>query len=263
MIITGYILAILMGITLGLIGAGGSILTVPILVYFFKIQPLIATAYSLLIVGCTALIGAFLYYRKNLVNIKSAITFTIPATISVFCTRALIVPNLPEYILGIPKNIFVMLLFSLLMFLAAFFMLRPLSPKNNQKKSEFCKRCVLVFGSIGIGFFTGIVGAGGGFLIIPALILLFNLPMKEAVGTSLAIIAVNSLIGFNGDLMTGLEINWNILAFFIVLTISGMVTGVFLGKRFDGQKLKKIFAIFIVIIAISILVNELTQLINL
>lgn len=263
MLILGYILAVLMGLTLGVIGAGGSILTVPILVYFFKIKPLIAAAYSLLIVGCASLVGASLYYRKNLVKIKSAIIFAIPSTISVFFTRALIVPNFPTNILGIPKDIFVMFLFSILMLIAAFFMLQPLKIRNNERKSRFCKLCILVFGSAGIGFLTGIVGVGGGFLIIPALVILFNLPMKEAIGTSLTIIALSSLIGFNGDLISGLEINWNILSLFILLTIFGMIFGVLLGNRFSEQKLKRIFASFIMIIAISIFANELNQLVRL
>lgn len=263
MIILGYILAVLMGLTLGLIGAGGSILTVPILVYFFKIPPLTATAYSLLIVGLTALVGASFYHKKNLVDIKSAITFAIPATISVFCTRIFVVANLPEEIFYIPKEIFVMLLFSLLMLAAAFLMLRPLKVKNISNKSKTCRICFLIIGSAVIGFLTAMVGAGGGFLIIPALVILFNLPMKTAIGTSLAIIATNSLIGFNGDLASGLKINWTILGTFIFLTICGMALGLILSKKLEAEKLKKIFAIFVLIVAISIFTSELNQLINL
>ena len=133
MIVIGYLLAVLMGTTLRLIGAGGSILTVPILVYFFKIPPLVATAYSLLIVGNTAFVGAISYHQKNLVNVKSAIIFTIPATLSVLCTRAFVVPNLPNQILGIPKEIFIMLLFAMLMILAATFMMRPIKIKTHQE----------------------------------------------------------------------------------------------------------------------------------
>lgn len=252
-----------MGLTLGLIGAGGSILTVPILVYFFKIKPLVATAYSLFIVGFTALVGAYLYYRKNFVKIKSALIFAIPASASVLFTRLLIAPNLPEYILEVPKDIFIMLLFSSLMLIAAFFMFRPLRVENNNQKSKLGRIYILLLGSAGIGFITGLVGAGGGFLIIPTLIVLFNLSMKEAVGTSLAIIAVNSLIGFNGDLASSLKIDWNILGLFILLTVLGMILGVFLSNIFDAEKLKKIFATFVVIIAILILTNEINQLTNL
>ncbi len=257
MIILGYALAVLMGLTLGLIGAGGSILTVPILVYFFKIPPLVATAYSLLIVGATALIGAFFYHKKSLVNVKSAIIFALPATISVFCTRSFVIPHLPEEILQIPKEIFVMLLFSLLMLVAAFFMMRPIAIENIDKKPRLCRVCFLIIGSAAIGFLTGMVGAGGGFLIIPALVILFNLPMKEAIGTSLGIIATNSLVGFNGDLASGLKVNWIILGSFIFFTTCGMFLGLALSEKFDGQKLKRIFASFILVVAVSIFINEI------
>ena len=252
-----------MGTTLGLIGAGGSILTVPILVYFFKIPPLVATAYSLLIVGSTAFVGAISYHQKNLVNVKSAIIFTIPATLSVVFTRSLIVPNLPNQILEIPKEIFIMLLFAMLMILAATFMMRPIKIKTHQTTDNSLSLHKLIFGSAAIGFLTGMVGAGGGFLIIPTLISLFRLGMKEAIGTSLAIIATNSLIGFQGDLASGIKIDWSILSIFMALTIFGMLAGLFLSKNFDGQKLKKIFALFVIVVAISILLQETIQFINL
>lgn len=262
MIILGYILATLMGLTLGLVGAGGSILAVPVLVYFFNIQPFIATSYSLLIVGMTALVGAIFYYKKDLVKIKVALTFSLPATLSVFLTRLFIVPNLPETIFLIPKDIFVMLLFSVLMFLAALLMFKPHIIRNKDEKSAFCKKCILILGSLGIGFITGIIGVGGGFLIIPTLIFLFKLEMKEAIGTSLTIITLNSLVGFNGDLIAGLNIDWNLLAPFIILTILGMMMGVCISNKFDNEKLKKIFAIFVMIIAMMIFTNELNVLIN-
>jgi uncharacterized membrane protein YfcA len=261
MIILGYILAVFMGTTLGLIGAGGSILTVPILVYFFKIPPLLATAYSLLIVGITALIGALSYYRKNLVDIRSALIFMVPAMISVLITRAFIIPNLPEKFLNIPKEIFIMLLFASLMLVASFLMLRPLILRTTKsvKKFKFLK---LVFGSSAIGFLTGIVGAGGGFLIIPTLVMLFGLSMKQSIGTSLAIIATNSLVGFGGDLFSGIKIDWSILALFIALTSLGMMFGIWLSKNIDGQKLKKVFSLFILMVAIAIFIQEINQLLS-
>jgi len=264
MIIFGYILAVLMGTTLGLIGAGGSILTVPILVYFFKIPPLLATAYSLLIVGSTALIGALSYYRKNLVDIRSALIFMVPAMISVLITRAFIIPNLPEELVNIPKEIFIMLLFASLMLAAAFLMLRPpiFSVTNLfQKKSKFTF-LKLTLGSSAIGFLTGMVGAGGGFLIIPTLVMLFGLSMKQSIGTSLAIIATNSLVGFGGDLFSGIKIDWSVLALFIALTSLGIIFGIWLSKNLDGQKLKKVFSLFILMVAIAIFIQEIHQLLT-
>ncbi len=263
-IILGYILAVLMGLTLGLIGAGGSILSMPILVYFFKITPITATSYSLLIVGIAALVGALFYHKKNLINFRAAITFIIPAAIAVLCTRVFVVSDLPEKIFQIPKEIFVMLLFSLLMLVAAFFMLRPPSKVENMNNKQTLRRiCFLVVASSGIGFLTAMVGAGGGFLIIPTLVILFSLPMKEATGTSLAIIATNSLIGFNGDLLSGLKINWAFLELFIFFTTCGILLGLLLSKKFDERKLRKVFAAFVLIISISVFVNELSHLTNL
>lgn len=260
-IFVGYLLAVLMGLTLGLIGAGGSILTVPILVYFFAIPPLTATAYSLLVVGSTALMGAIFYHAKKLVDIKSAIIFAIPATSAVFLTRLFIIPNLPHEIFAIPKEIFIMLFFATLMLLAAFFMLRPIKiDKENNKKSEIYHTIILIIGSASIGVLTGTVGAGGGFLIIPTLLLLFNLSMKKAIGTSLSIIAINSLIGFRGDIISGIEIDWAILGPFILLTVSGMLSGILFSKNVDGQKLKKFFAYFVVAVAIAIFIQEVNQL---
>ena len=263
MIIFGYILAVLMGTTLGLIGAGGSILTVPILVYFFKIPPLLATAYSLLIVGITALIGALSYFRKNLVDIRSALIFMVPAMISVLITRAFIIPNLPEELINIPKEIFIMLFFASLMSTAAFLMLRPqiFSTTKPTKKIKFTFS-KLMLGSSAIGLLTGMVGAGGGFLIIPALVMLFGLSMKQSIGTSLAIIATNSLIGFSGDLFLGIKINWSVLTLFIALTSLGMIFGIWLGKNLDGQKLKKVFSLFILMVAIAIFIQEIHQLLT-
>ena len=201
MVILGYILAVIMGLTLGLIGAGGSILTVPILVYLLGVKPVVATGYSLLVVGSAALTGAIRYYRHKLVNIRATLIFTAPAMLTVLATRTYIVPNIPDPIFGIAKDVFIMLLFAVLMIVVSVFMLR--SPKSKPERHPgmtFIRTLKLILGSSGVGLLTGMVGAGGGFLIIPALITLFGLRMKEAIGTSLAVIAINSLIGFNGDI---------------------------------------------------------------
>ena len=251
-----------MGTTLGLIGAGGSILTVPILVYFFKISPLLATSYSLLIVGITALIGAISYYKKNLVDIRSALIFVVPAMFSVLVTRSFIIPNLPEELANIPKEIFIMLLFAALMLAAAGLMIKkPVAKETKlaQEKSKFTF-LKLIIGSSAIGFLTGMVGAGGGFLIIPTLVMLFGLSMKQSIGTSLAIIATNSLVGFGGDLFAGVRIDLNITALFLTLTSLGMIFGIWISKQLDGQKLKEVFSLFILMVAIAIFIQEIHQL---
>ncbi|HCR85433.1 MAG TPA: permease [Alphaproteobacteria bacterium] len=262
MLILGYILALMMGLTLGLIGAGGSILTVPILVYLMSVKPITATGYSLLIVGATAFTGAIQYWRKDLVKFKAAFTFAIPAMLAVLITRTYLVPSIPNYVLGLEKNSLIMVFFAALMMTSASFILKKpeiIINQNIQSKPNYIK---LIFGSAGVGILTGLVGAGGGFLIIPALIALFGLSMKEAVGTSLTIIAINSLVGFKGDLLSGIEIDWQLLIPFMILTILGMAFGILLSKKIDGSKLKKIFGLFTLIIGLVIAIEEIIKLTN-
>lgn len=263
MMILGYILAVLMGLTLGLIGAGGSILTVPILVYLMGVKPLVATGYSLLVVGGAALTGAIRYWRGGLVNIKAALMFAIPTMLTVLATRRFIVPAFPDPLVGIPKDVFIMLLFAALMILVAAFMLRP--PKVNPNRSHELTQAriiKLVVGSSGVGLLTGSVGAGGGFLIIPTLIALFGLPVKEAIGTSLAVIAINSLVGFNGDLAAGITLDWPLIGTFLAVTLLGMWMGTTLGHRIEGEKLKKLFGVFTLLVGIAVLIEELHALFN-
>lgn len=263
MILLGHILAIVMGLTLGLIGAGGSILTVPILVYLLGVKPVVATGYSLLVVGSAALTGAIRYQRNGLVNIKAAAMFAAPAMLTVLATRTFIVPAIPDPLAGIPKDIFIMLLFAGLMILAAGFMLRPVKVTPSRPHAmTFGRMAKLIFGSAGVGLLTGMVGAGGGFLIIPTLIALFGLSMKEAIGTSLAIIAINSLVGFKGDIAAGIPLDWPLLGGFLGLTLLGMWIGTTLGKRLEGEKLKKLFGVFTLLIGIAVLIEELHALFN-
>jgi uncharacterized protein len=259
--IIGYISSILIGISLGLIGSGGSILTVPVLVYLFGVDAVAATAYSLFIVGFTAAIGSVGYFKKGLVNIKTAIVFGAPAIIAVFFTRAIIVPAIPKVVFSVgdfvvTKSILMMLLFAVLMVAASYSMIK----KDKKKKEEdlgpqkFNYPVILLEGAI-VGMVTGLVGAGGGFLIIPALVLLSKLPMKEAVGTSLVIIAAKSLIGFFGE---GGEtvIDWTLLALISTFATAGIFIGIYLSKKIDGAKLKPIFGWFVLIMGVYIIIKE-------
>lgn len=258
--ILGYILAMVMGMTLGLIGAGGSILTVPILVYLMGVAPVVATGYSLLVVGVAALAGALRYRRSHLVNIRAALIFALPAMIMVLATRTYIVPAIPDPVGPIPKDMGIMLLFALLMVAAASFMLRPLKVKAEPSATISVRYFIkLVVGSSGVGLLTGTVGAGGGFLIIPTLIHLFGLPVKEAIGTSLAVIAINSLVGFKGDLTSGIPLDWQLLGTFLVMTLLGMWFGTTAGKRMDGTKLKKLFGVFTLLVGLAVIVQELNN----
>lgn len=263
MLTLGYILAIAMGLTLGLIGAGGSILTVPILVYLLGVKPVVATGYSLLVVGSAALAGAIRYWHHKLVNVRAAIMFAAPAMLTVLATRTYIVPNIPDPVFGIGKDIFIMLLFAVLMIVVAIFMLRPPKVKAGKRPDmDFSRVVKLVLGSSCVGLLTGMVGAGGGFLIIPALIALFGLNMKEAIGTSLAVIAINSLIGFNGDIAGGIPLDWHLLWLFLSLTLLGMWIGATIGKTIEGEKLKKIFGVFTLLIGLAVLAEETYKIFN-
>lgn len=258
----GYIASLVIGISLGLIGGGGSILTVPVLVYLFGVEPVLATAYSLFIVGASSLVGAIPKYRQGLVNIKTAIIFGIPSIAAVFATRKFIVPLIPAEVFQIgdfviTKSILMMLLFAVLMVFASVSMIREKSKDNTEEIEEqkFNYPVILLEGAI-VGVLTGLVGAGGGFLIIPALVLLSKLPMKQAVGTSLLIIAAKSLIGFTGDL-SNYSMDWTLLSLVTGLAIVGIFIGNQLSKKIDGNKLKKGFGWFVLIMGIYIIAKEL------
>ncbi len=259
------ILALIIGIFLGLIGGGGSILTVPILVYIGGISPVIATGYSLFIVGSTSLVGALINFKNKLVHLPTAILFSIPSFISVYTIRRYILPIIPDKIITIgdytlSKNIFIMLLFAIIMVFAALRMINSNEKENlndDISQIKFNYPFILLQGFI-VGILAGAVGAGGGFLIIPALVMFARLPMRLAIGTSLLIIAINSLIGFMGDLQIFKEApDWNFLLMFSGIAISGIVIGVFAGKKIAPEKLKMFFGWFVLIMAVYILSKEL------
>lgn len=256
--ILGYVGALFIGLVLGLTGGGGSILTVPILVYLMSVSPVTATAYSLFIVGTTSTFGAIQNYRKNLVDIKNGFIFAIPSFIAVYLTRKFIVPRIPEIIIESPilitKNTFLMLFFAVIMIFGALSVLKKKSQDNNNEE----KRNLILIGiqTFTIGIIIGLVGAGGGFLIIPSLILFAKLPMRKAVGTSLFIIAMNSLVGFIGDVQN-LVIDWLFLLTFSAISVVGIFLGMYLTKHTNESQLKKIFAYFVLVMAAIILLKEM------
>lgn len=256
--ILGYVGALFIGLVLGLTGGGGSILTVPILVYLMGKSPVTATAYSLFIVGTTSTFGAIQNYRKNLVDIKNGFIFAIPSFIAVYLTRKFIVPRIPEIIIESPilitKNTFLMLFFAVIMIFGALSVLK----KKNQNTNNEEKRNLILIGiqTFTIGVIIGLVGAGGGFLIIPSLILFAKLPIQKAVGTSLFIIAMNSLVGFIGDVQN-LVIDWTFLLTFSAISVVGIFIGMYLTKYTNESQLKKIFAYFVILMATIILLKEM------
>lgn len=262
--ILAYISAVLIGISLGMVGSGGSILTVPVLVYLLHINPLLATTSSLFIVGTTSLVGGIRAYVKRLVDFKAVTEFGIPSILSIFVTRHYLLPALPLHFFKIgnevvTRDMFLMIVFALLMLLASISMIRSRDPQPAQQvtRKEHHKQAVpLVLLGLGIGLMTGLLGAGGGFLIIPALVLFLRLPMRMAVGTSLLIIAINSLFGFLFSLKQ-FSYDWPLLISFTVLASIGIFIGSRLALLISGNALKKGFGWFILLMGIYIIVREI------
>ena len=256
--IFGYIASILVGVVLGLLGGGGSILSIPILVYLFGIDPVMASAYSLFIVGMTSFVGAIPKYREHLINLKTGFLFGIPSIMAIFSTRKWVVPAIPDVVFQagefvLTKRGLLLGLFALLMVLASFSLIRKKKEivSNTQRFRTFL---VIIEGAL-IGFLTGLVGAGGGFLIIPALVFLTGLPFKTAVGTSLFIIAINSLLGFVGDLLN-YKIDWFFLLSITSLAIIGILAGNFLSRRILSFYLRKAFGWLTLAMGCWILLRE-------
>ncbi|MCY7296730.1 sulfite exporter TauE/SafE family protein [Alteromonas sp. a30] len=266
MLVLGYLAAVLMGMVLGVIGGGGSILTVPILVYLMDVTPDVATGYSLLIVGATAAFGAVRYFREGLVDVKASIMFAIPSIIAVYLSRAYLMPSIPDVLTTAPieitKNLAIMVLFATLMLVSAAMMLKKAYGKSAitaapPSEPTSPKIALIVIEGAVVGIVTGILGAGGGFLIIPALVLFLGMPMKNAVGASLFIIGLKSLLGFVGDLQSGIELEMPLLPLMLVATFIGMAVSTKIAEKLDGAALQKFFALFTLVIAVFIMSKEL------
>jgi uncharacterized protein len=262
--VIGYLITVLVGITLGLIGGGGSIFTIPLLVYLFKIQALEATSYSHFVVGITAMVASVNYIKTKKVHFESVLYFGVPAMISVYFVRAFLLPIIPNTIylgqFSVSEDALILLLFAVLMIVASYSMIRK------------CENCVkeddgipvkfnfplIILSGFGVGIITGIVGAGGGFLIIPSLVFFARLSMKKAIATSLFIIAFKSMIGFSSEIGSA-HINWNFLITISLLSVLGMFLGTFLNKKIDGEKLKPVFGWFVLLMGLSMLAIELYE----
>ena len=259
--IIGYILAVFVGMTLGMLGSGGSILSVPILVYVMSIEPTLATAYSLFVIGATSFVGGIHKAKQKLVDFNKVILFGVPAVISVFITRKVLVPKIPDIIFStenftLSKSILIMVVFALVMIFASYRMIKPLKEKIvvDGEKLNYYK---IVFLGFLIGLLSGFVGAGGGFLIVPTLLFFAKTPMKMAVGTSLFIVSSQSLIGFTGDIMEKRIIDWKLLLLFTFASIIGIFIGNYLSKNTEDEKLKTGFGWFVLAMGIYIIIREL------
>lgn len=240
--ILGYLLATLIGLSLGLLGGGGSILTVPILVYVLKMDPKLSIALSLAIVGSTSLIGSITHFRNKNINLSVAMIFAPFAMIGTFLGA-----KIAAYMSGSTQ----LILFAVIMILASVFMFKgrkDVGAQQDKKLNYF----VIGLQAIAIGIVTGIVGVGGGFLIVPTLVLLTGISMRQSVGTSLLIISLNSLSGFVGYL-NQITVPWSFLGTFIIFTSLGIIVGAKLMNKVPQQTLKKVFAIFLIIMGSLIL----------
>lgn len=260
----GYIGAVLMGVSLGLIGAGGSILTIPILVYLFGLDMVTATTYSLFTVGVVSAVGGVRSWRKNTPDLSALLWFGLPSVVVVLITRTWLLPALPDPLFQVggapvPRALVLLLLFAVLMLASALRMIRR-GPEDGAMPATGDRRMVLLPLGLGLGLATGLLGAGGGFLIIPALVLLARTSMKQAIGTSLLIIAVNTLVGFTGDLLHGVRPDGAFLAVFTALAIAGVLIGGRLADHIPNEKLKPAFGWFVLVMGLYIIGRELSHL---
>ncbi|MBK9597628.1 MAG: sulfite exporter TauE/SafE family protein [Flavobacteriales bacterium] len=257
----GYAGAVLMGLSLGLLGGGGSILTVPILVYLFGQDPVTATGLSLFIVGTTSAAGLFSHHKQGNIEWRTAGVFGAASILSVFITRRWLVPALPDPLIHVGavevgKGTAILGLFAIVMLISAWSMIRgrkSITPGSNGKRHL---PSLLLIGLL-VGLLTGVLGAGGGFLIVPSLVLLAGVDMKRAIGTSLLLITVNSYIGFLGDRHVHLADYSTILLPFLALAIIGIVLGSQLSKRMGNAKLRPTFGWFVLAMGTYIIIREL------
>ena len=263
MLFFGYLLSILMGVVLGTMGAGGSILIMPILVYFIGVNPSLATTYSLIIVGFTALVGCISYLKNNKINLLVSFIFALPSLITIYFTRRYFIHLLPEnfyfHQLMFSKDFFIMIIFALLLAIASFLMLYATQNKSRKYINNISNNLKIVFHGSLVGFITGIIGVGGGFLIIPTLVVFLGLDIKSAIGTSLFIIFIKSLIGFLGDVQAGVTININIIFIITFCTSFGILIGTFYVKNISSNNLKKAFGYLLAIISIIIIIYEISK----
>lgn len=257
----GYTSAVLVGLVIGLAGGGGSILTVPIFVYVFHVPAVLATTYSLFIVGATSIVGSVNHVWNKRVDLRVTAAFALPSFVSVYLSRRFLVPALPDPLFQfetiiLSKSKAILYFFAIVMIIAARAMIRSDRPEQGEAADGRPRYSSLGLDGLAVGLLTGTIGAGGGFLIVPMLVLLAGLPVQRAVATSVLIIAVNSIVGFLGDIHHT-DLNWNFLLPFTGLSIIGIFIGMYLAQFIAPDKLKKGFGWFVLIVAVYMISREL------
>lgn len=253
--ILGYVFLVIMGMTLGLVGAGGAILTIPILVYLFGIPIVHATSYSLFLVGSSAFVASIRY--RHTIQFRKAVNFAVPSALGVFATRNFIIPHLPHSLVIISTDKALVILLLIFMGLAGYFMIKNTSyAYDNGSNASFGQSKKVTLIAFGLGILMGLLGAGGGFLIIPTMVILMGFTMQEAVPTSLFIITLNSFIGFSTDKHHLLASDWSNLVKYLLYALFGMMIGLYIAKFIKGERLKKTFGCFVWMVATAILIKE-------
>lgn len=265
-LIIGYTLAIAVGLTMGIMGSGGSILTLPIFVYLFHIEPIQALDYSLFTISIISLVGSVGHVHKKEIDFKTTALFILPSMLTVYITKQYILPNIPDsfplYQNTISKDQIIMSLFAIIILASAFAMLRK---RENKNRSRRVSNHIILLVSIGFitGLLTGLVGAGGGFIIVPALVLVLGINIKQATAASLFIITINATFGLLSNFKQLDQINWTILIIFTGITLIGLMIGFQLKTKLKPENLKVVFGYFLGAIGIAIAGTEISQFINL
>ncbi len=259
----GCAISVLIGISLGLIGGGGSILTVPVFVYIYKIDPILSATYSLFVVGVSSFTISIRSLIKKNIDYKTLIYFGIPSTLSIFIVRRLIVNQIPlSFILldiKLLRSSVFMILFAMLMFVAAIQMTRNKKESSstfNKLNTDGNKKMRIIVVGCCVGIITGLLGVGGGFIIMPSLISVLHLNIRKAIGTTLIIIAINSSFGFLTT-VSRQPIDWYLLLVFSSGSIAGIFIGSYLSDKISGAALKKIFGCFVLFISMWIFLKEI------
>ncbi|HPQ07705.1 MAG TPA: sulfite exporter TauE/SafE family protein [Bacteroidia bacterium] len=267
--VIGYILAVFIGIVLGLFGSGGAIISFPVLVYFMGISPELAGNYTLLIVGISALVGTIKQLKEKTLDIKVAISFSIPLLLSFFITKKIILPAIPSKILETNALTFTKdnLIMSLFVITLSVIIYKMLNKDSNEQSSHTTSiqstfNLKYLIQSFLVGFLSASIGAGGGFIIVPALMSIYKLPIKNATSTSLFVITINAFIGTLLNIHHFQSEHITMIVVFTILSIIGIFIGIYLNKIANVLTLKKSYAYFLIIILFSTISTEIYKFIQ-
>ncbi len=254
-----FVIAAFIGISLGLLGAGGAIVAVPAFVYLGNIPPTLASGYALFVVTVATAVGSTQYVRKQLVDWRSVLAFGSTTMASIAAVRRFVLPEIPDVFRAWPTDIVLhrdtvlMVAFATILLGAGYAMVRP----RTEAPPTHTHIARLAFFGLVIGIVSGFLGVGGGFLMTPALVLWAGLDIRKAVGTSLVLISANSAIGVASDLSRGAVYDWNFVLLFTTITTAGIIVGTLLSHRIDGQRLKQGFGWFVIALGLAVLAREL------